>query len=394
MLPFSSATNVWSTNAMNKTVGWATQWLFFLVQVVEPPLVAFIFVTAAGYFVDVPTAVKPLIAIGIMLVWYVFSNFRIELTGRLAVAFFLVMLAMTITVSLYFFFSGHWHMVNISQHGGFFPAGITGAIVGSAALVLKYIGFGMTPTLIQEARFPAKKMAVVISAALFIPAVVYLFATIAMGGLAPHGVIANMSLPAPELVDSLDMAGAIAIIAIIAGLLYAFTTLLGFWTSSARVLYGYSQLKQLPPWFTKTNSNGQPYIANIAVLSFGIFFAVFTNTNFVQYIYSLSVVAAGAVYFLVCLSAFILRTKRPEWERPYRAWGGKPMFLAGMIVSAAIAIVGVTELPANAWVPIIVYVALGVAIPIAMKAYRKRVPYEYEPITLTPANKKDVGAVE
>lgn len=68
-----------------------------------------------------------------------------------------------------------------------------------------------------------------------------------MGGLAPHGVIASMSLPAPELVDSLDMAGAIAIIAIIAGLLYAFTTLLGFWTSSARVLYGYSQLKQLPP---------------------------------------------------------------------------------------------------------------------------------------------------
>lgn len=394
MLPFSSATNVWSTNAMNKTVGWATQWLFFLVQVVEPPLVAFIFVTAAGYFVDVPRPVKPLIAIGIMVIWYIFSNFHIELTGRLAVAFFIIMLGMTVIVSLYFFFSGHWHMANISQHGGFFPAGITGAIVGAAALVLKYIGFGMTPTLIQETRFPAKKMVIVISAALFIPAVVYLFATIAMGGLAPHGDIAAMSLPAPELVDSLDMAGAIAILAIIAGLLYAFTTLLGFWTSSARVLYGYSQLKQLPPWFNKTNRNGQPYIANLAVLGFGIFLAVFTNTNFVQYIYSLSVVAAGAVYFLVCLSAFILRRKRPEWDRPYRAWGGKPIFLVGMAVSAAIAIIGTTELPANAWIPIIVYIALGVAIPIAMKVYRKKASFEYEPITLTPADKEGVGAVE
>ncbi|WP_275542444.1 amino acid permease [Brachybacterium alimentarium] len=54
VLPFSSSVDVWSSNAMNPTVGWVTQWLFFLVQVVEPPLVAFIFVTAADFFIDVP----------------------------------------------------------------------------------------------------------------------------------------------------------------------------------------------------------------------------------------------------------------------------------------------------------------------------------------------------
>src|SRR5699024_4724274 len=46
MLPFTSAVDVWSSNAMNPKMGWAAQWMFFLVQVVEPPLVAFIFVTA------------------------------------------------------------------------------------------------------------------------------------------------------------------------------------------------------------------------------------------------------------------------------------------------------------------------------------------------------------
>ena len=66
---------------MNPTMGWATQWLFFLVQVVEPPLVAFIFVTAADFFVDVPEAAKPLIAIAIMVIWFFFSNMKIELTG-------------------------------------------------------------------------------------------------------------------------------------------------------------------------------------------------------------------------------------------------------------------------------------------------------------------------
>ena len=128
---------------------------------------------------------------------------------------------------------------------------------------------------------------------------------------------------------------------------------MGFWTSSARVLYGASQLRQLPPWFMRTNRYGQPYIANIVVLAFGIFFAAFTGTNWVQYTYSLSVVAAGAVYFLGCLSAFRLRDKHPEWERSFRSPAGKPIFVLGMVVSAAITVVGVTLLPANAWPPII-----------------------------------------
>ena len=29
MLPYSSSVDVWSSNAMNPTAGWATQWLFF-----------------------------------------------------------------------------------------------------------------------------------------------------------------------------------------------------------------------------------------------------------------------------------------------------------------------------------------------------------------------------
>lgn len=394
MLPYSSAVDVWASNAMNWKIGWGTQWLIFLVQVVEPPLVAFIFVTAAGYFVDVPEAAKPLIAIGIMVIWYIVSNFKIDVTGRLAVWFFVIMVGITLGDSIYYFASGHWHLENITEHGGFFPHGMTGAIAGGAALVLKYIGFEMAPTLIQEVKFPPKKMITVIMAALFIPAVVYLFVTIAIGGLAPHTVIAKLTIPEPQLVNSLDMAGIVGMLAIAAGLLYAFTTLMGFWTSSARVLYGASQLRQLPPWFSKTNRHGQPYIANIVVLAFGVFFSVFTSTNWVQYIYSLSVVAAGAVYFLVCLSAYLLRSKHPEWERSYRAPAGRTAFAVGMLISAAITIVGVTLLPANAWLPIVIYILIGALIPWGMKHYRKHVDSDYYPIILPYEDRVETGTTD
>jgi APA family basic amino acid/polyamine antiporter len=389
MLPFASAVDVWSCNAVGWKTGWATQWMFFLVQVVEPPLVAYIFVTAIGYFFPLSEIAKPAIAILIMVVWYVVSNYQIEITGKLAIWLFVIMVGMTVIDSLYYFLSGHWHWVNISRHGGLFPLGFGGAIAGASALVLKYIGFGMTPTMIQETNFPARKMALVIITALFIPAAVYTLATIAIGGLAPYTAIAKLTIPEPQLIESLGMSRIIAALAIISGLLYAFTTLMGFWVSSARVLYGASQLKQLPPWFIKTNSHGQPYVANLVVLAFGVFFAIFTSTNWVQYMYSLSVVASGVVYFLVCLSAYRLRDKHPEWDRPYRAPAGKPMFIAGMIVSAAITIVGITLLPVNAWPPIIIYILIGILIPLFMAHYRRGLNGSYEPVILTPDDIRD-----
>lgn len=387
MLPFSSAVDVWSCNAMGWKTGWATQWMFFLVQVVEPPLVAYIFVTTAAYFMPVADVVKPLIAIVVMVIWYVISNYKIELTGRLASWLFVIMVGTTVIDSIYYLLSGHWQLVNITQHGGFFPLGFAGAVAGAAALVLKYIGFGMTPTLVQEANFPPRKMALIIILALFIPGAIYTLASISIGGLAPYTVIEKLTVPEPQLVSMLDMAALIAVLAVLSGLLYAFTTLMGFWTSSARALYGAAQLNQLPTWFLKTNAHGQPYIANLVVLAFGVFFAIFTNTNWVQYTYSLSVVAAGIVYFLVCLSAYILRGKHPDWERPYVAPVGKLMFSAGMVVSAAVTIVGITLLPANAWPPIIIYILIGALIPVAMNAYQRKQGENFKPIVLTPANK-------
>lgn len=394
MLPFSSSVDVWASNAMNTQTGWATQWLFFLVQVVEPPLVAFIFVTAASFFVDIPDGLNAPIAMAILVAWYVIANFNIKITGRLALILFFLMLPITLIDSSYFYTSGHWKLSNITDNGGLFPFGILGAIAGGSALVLKYIGFGMTPTLIQETTISTKQMVIVLCSALFIPAIVYAFATFALAGLAPHDAITDLKMPGPELVMSIGMPRIFAFLEIFAGVLFALTTLMAFWTSSARALYGASQLRQLPPWFTKTNSQGQPYVANTAVLAVGLFFCIFTGTNWVEYIYSLSVVAAGAVYFLVCLSAYILRNKHPEWERPYRAHGGKYSFVIGMIVSAAITIIGTTLLPPNAWFPVLAYAAIGILIPIGMKYYRKNINTDYMPVVLTPDDKAGVGTIE
>ena len=387
-LPFASSVDVWTCNAFGHKAGWATQWLMFLVQVVEPPMMAFIFITALNFFVPIPANMTVYIAIGIILIWYILSNFNISLTGKLANIFFFSMVVISLIVSVTFFTSGSWSFSNISNHGGLFPMGGKGIFVALAIFSLKFIGFEMTPTLIEETNFPVKDIWKIILSALFIPAILYFIVVFALGGIAPWDELMQMSMPEPELVSKLGLPAVIGIAAIIAGIMHALTTLMGFWTSSARVLYGAAQLNQLPKSFMKLNKHGQPAISNLVVLFFSIFFCLFTGDNWVQYIYAVSCVAAGLVYLVVCLDAMVLRKKFPNWKRPYLAPGGNLLFGAGIIISIWIIVGSCLELPIGGYISLGIYCLIGMLLYLFMEVLRKKSPKELALITLTP---DDIG---
>lgn len=384
MLPFSSSVDVWTCNAFGHRAGWATQWLMFLIQVVEPPLMAFIFITAINFFIPIPSNMITLVAIAIVFAWYILSNFKIDLTGALASIFFFAMIFISLFVAITFFSSGNWSFSNISSSGGWFPMGSKGIFIALAVFSLKFIGFEMTPTLAEEMNFPIKNVWKVILGALFIPATLYLIVVLALGGLAPWGDLVSMSMPEPELVYRLGLPAIIGIAAIISGIMHALTTLMGFWTSSARVLYGAAQLNQLPKAFMRLNKHGQPVVSNVAVLFFSVFFCLFTGENWVQYIYAVSCIAAGLVYLIVCVDAIVLRKKYPQWKRPYAAPGGNVLFGAGVAVSIWIVIGSCLELPIGGYISLGIYLLVGVLLYVFMGVLRKKHPRELAPIVLGP----------
>lgn len=384
LLPFASSIDVWTTNALGHKAGWAAQWMMFLVQVVEPPMMAFIFLTAINFFVPVPPHLMKVFAIVIVFLWYLLSNFRIGFTGTLANIFFYSMVIMSLFVAFMFFRSSTWSFANVSGSGGWFPLGGRGIFVAMAVFSLKFIGFELTPTLAEEMNFPIRNIWKVVMGSLFIPAILYCIVVLAIGGMAPWSSIAGMTMPEPEIVRNVGLPVFISVIAIISGLLHALTTLMGFWTSSARVIYGAAQLNQLPKQLMKLNKHGQPYICNLVVLLFGIFFCLFTGDNWVQYIYAVSCIAAGLVYGIVCIDAIILRNRHPEWERPFVAPGGNTLFGIGIITSAWIIVGSVLELPLGGYIALAIYLVIGVAISAIMDSLRKNNREEYELITLTP----------
>ena len=385
MLPFASSITVWTDNAIGHKSAWFTQWGMLLVQLVQSPGMAFILVTALQYFFPFPDAYSKYIAMGIMILWYILSNFNVSLTGKLSEIFFFTMIAISLIVSGSLFFSGHWSMSNITEHGGWFPMGISGAVMASAVFVLKFIGFEMTPTLIEETNFPVKKIWKVVFSALFFPALLYMIVVFAMGGMAPWQEIAGMNMPEPELINRYGLLKLLGSAAIFSGILHAITTIMGFWSSSSRVLYGGAKMNYFPEAFMKLNKNGQPYISNIVVLIASLFFAAFTGMgNWVQYLYSVSCAVAGVLYFLACLDAYLLRKKYPEWERPFKVAFGPVVFVLGMIVSVWIIIGSCMALPVGGYVSIAIFMLLGVVVYCAMESYRKKNPGQFEMIQFTP----------
>jgi len=394
MLPFAGSVDVWSTNAFGHKIGFTTQWMMFLVQVVEPAMMAFIFITAAGHFFPnlvIPPMAQMFIAIGTALIWYIVSNFNIDILGKLANIFFFAMIAMSLIVSISLFTSGHWSVSNLTaasnpeNPAGLFPMGFGGIFLAMAAFSLKFIGFEMTPSMIEETTFPRSKMWKVILSALIVPAALYLVVVFAIGGMAPYDTIAEMSMPEPELVKMYSLMPILGYIAVISGVLHAFTTLMGFWTSSARVLYGAAEMNQLPKAFSKVNKHGQPVLANTVVFLFTVFFCIFTAhsaNSWVNFVYSMSNVAAGFVYFMCCLSCIVLRKKHPDWKRPYKLPCATLLCVLGMLISLWVIIGSCMMMDLGGWIAFIIFCIVGIAMYAGMTVYRNKKGIELK--TFTP----------
>lgn len=203
-----------------------------------------------------------------------------------------------------------------------------------------------------------------------------------------------MAMPEPEIVAKLGLPAIIGVLAIIAGILHALTTLMGFWVSSARCLYGAAQLNQLPKIFMEVNHYGQPWVSNLAVLFFSVFFCLFTGANWVQYIYAVSCIAAGVVYFMCCMNAMKLRRMYSDWERPYRAPGGDKIFIIGLFISVWIVIGSALELEIGGYISLAIYFLIGYGLHLLMAILRKRDPEKCPVLsTLTPDDKERMGTL-
>lgn len=371
MLPYAGGENIWVSNAFGWDLGWLECLFTILMYVMAMPTVSMGISSMLIYLYDgITTAQLQLLAVVILAIWYILSNFELKILSKIQSWLFWGTLIVSLSADLIFIFSGQWSFANLKP---WFPNGAPGFGLAVALMIMKFIGFDMIPQLAEECDFPKKKMWIAFLGSILATVAIYGTAIFAVGGIVSNEWIAEVDIVDPNVADLLNMHW-LAVVIVIMGALTCLTTLTGFWASASRTFLGAAEQRQFTPVLGKINKHGQPWVANIVVLVLSVFFTCLAPESWVNYIYTIYGFTAGIVYLLVCLSFLKLRKSKPQWERPFVLKGGIFWGCFGIVFCLYVIYQSATSLDTGAITALAIYLALGVIFWVYAKIMQKKKP--------------------
>lgn len=385
MLPYAGGENIWVTNAYNWDCGWVVGWFLFLLYLSAMPNVTIGISTMVGYLVPLSFMELKILACVILTVWFGMVNLEIKYLAKIQNVMFWGTLFVSVGASLIFIFSGEWEFSNLSP---WFPKGASGFSAGVGLLMFKFIGFDLIPQLVEETNFPRKKIIWAFLGSMFCTVLVYGLSIIAVGGIVSQEWIANVDIVDPRVADLLGMHW-LALAIIIMGIIVCVTTLSGFWLAASRTIYGAAQQGQITKSLAVLNRFGQPWKANLVVYICSLYFCLMAPTEWINYVFTITIGAAGIVYLFVAMSFLKLRKTHPEWDRPYKCFAAKFMGIESILFCAFCLYQGYIAMQADTWVALGVYFLIGIVLFIYAKHKRKTDPDNWQVFTPSPDNVKE-----
>lgn len=279
-----------------------------------------------------------------------------------------VIVSIKVAVVLIFIFIGVGYIQPHNWHP-FIPPniapgvyGISGIFAAAGVIFFAYIGFDAISTTAQEAKNPQRDMPIGILASLIICTLLYVIVSVILTGMVSY---TKLDVPAPLALALTTYKPQLWLSTVVdIGAIAGMTSVMLVMTlAQARIFLAMSQDGLLPRFFGRvhprfrTPSVGTVITGTAAAIIGGLF-----PVGILGQLVSIGTLAA---FVTVCLGVLVLRYKRPDLPRPFKApW---PWFTC--IAGAAICFTMMVFLGVGTWIRLIVWTIIG-TIVYAVYGYR------------------------
>ena len=241
---------------------------------------------------------------------------------------------------------------NTGEWGTF---GWSGVLRGAGLVFFAYIGFDAVSTAAQEARNPQKDMPIGILGSLAICTLLYIVVSAVLTGMVPY---TELNLPAP-MAYAMEKIGAPWLVRAsvdVGAVLGLGSVILVMLLGQSRVFYSMSRDGLLGAWAGKVHPRFRtPYLSTIYT---GIAVALATGLLPLQLLGQLVNIGTLLAFVLVCAGVWILRSKRPDLDRPFRTPLMPFVPIMGILCCTGLML----TLPTDTWIRLLVWLAIGFAI--------------------------------
>lgn len=382
MLPFAGGENIWTSNAYNWDIGWIVGWFMFLLYLSAMPNVTIGISTMISYLYPLNFIELKILACFIISLWFIMVNLEIKHLAKIQNMMFWSTLVISVLASLVFIFNEQWHWKNLSP---WFPKGLAGLSAGLGLLMFKFIGFDLIPQLVEESNFSKKKIILGFVGSMLCTFLVYGLAIVGVAGIVSNDWIAKADIVDPRVADMIGMHW-LALVIVIMGAITCVTTLSGFWLAASRTIFGAAVQRQVPKKLAEINRWGQPWVANLVVYICSLYFCIMAPEAWINYIFTITVGAAGIIYLFVSLSFLKLRKTHPEWKRPYVCPFGVFMGIESMLFCVYCLYQCVVAMDAATWIALGIYFFIGALLYMYAKYQQRHDPVNWEPFIPSPTN--------
>jgi APA family basic amino acid/polyamine antiporter len=249
--------------------------------------------------------------------------------------------------------------------GTFGEYGWSGILRGAGVIFFAYIGFDAVSTAAQEAKNPQKDMPVGILGSLALCTILYVLVSGVMVGLVPYTEL-GVSAPMAVAIDAAkvqakataweSLIGVMPYLVKVGAIAGLSSVMVVMMLGQPRVFYAMAKDGLLPAWAKQIHPRYRtPHITTILTGVAVAIAAGFTPINILGELVSIGTLLA---FVIVSVGVVALRIKRPDLDRPFRV---PAVWVVGPL-SALVSLGLMAGLPADTWLRLIIWMAIGVVI--------------------------------